>query len=155
MWKYISFALVSTSKFMFTPLAGPAAGLTFLETFIACLIGGYISASIFYFGSSYFMKLSIERQARRVKKAKLKGKAIPVKKKFTKSNRRIIAYKQKIGRYFSYWFFPLFFSIPLGTIIVAKFYKHNRQTFPMIIFFLTLDCFIITSGAYYIKDLVL
>lgn len=155
MWTYISFALFSSWKFMFTPLAGPAAGLTFWETFIVCSIGGYISATIFYFGSSYFMRLSVERHAKRVKKASLKGKIIPMRRKFTKSNRRIIYFKQRIGRLFSYWAFPLFLSIPVGTIIVAKFYKHYRQTFPLVILFLTIDCFIITGGAYFIKDLVL
>ncbi|HZH86752.1 MAG TPA: hypothetical protein VFD77_05505 [Brumimicrobium sp.] len=140
---------------MFTPLAGLAAGLTFWETFITCSIGGYISATLFYFGSSYFMQLSVNRQAKRVRKAELKGKTIPVKRKFTKTNRRVIHYKQKIGRLFSYWAFPLFLSIPLGTVIVAKFYKHYKQTYPLILLFLTIDCFIITGGAYFIKDLVL
>src|SRR5690554_3891459 len=89
MWTYISFTLFSTWKFMFAPIAGPAAGLTFLETFIACSIGGYISATIFYFASNYFMQLSVKRQASRVRKAERKGKTIPVKKKFTKMNRQI------------------------------------------------------------------
>ena len=155
MWTYISFVLLSSSKFMFAPLAGPAAGLTFWETFITCSIGGYISATIFYFGSSYFMKLSLKRYAKRVKKAQLKGKPVPVKRKITKTNRRIIQSKQKIGQIFTCWAFPLFFSIPLGTIITAKFYKHDRQTFPLIILFLTVDCFLITGGTYFIKDLVL
>lgn len=140
---------------MFTPLAGPAAGLTFWETLITCLIGGYISASLFYFGSSYFMRLSVERHAKRVRRAKLKGKRIPINRKFTKTNRKVIYYKQKIGRLFSYWAFPLFLSIPVGTIIVAKFYKHYKQTFPLVILFLTIDCFIITGVTYFIKDLVL
>jgi hypothetical protein len=155
MWTYISFALFSTWKFMFTPLAGPAAGLTFWETFIACTIGGYISSAIFYFGSSYFMQLSVNRHAKRIQKAALKGRVIPEKRKFTKSNRKIIFYKQKIGRLFACWAFPLFLSIPLGTIITAKFYKHNRQTYPLIILFLTIDCFLITGGAYFIKDILL
>lgn len=155
MWSYISIALFGTWKFMFTPLLGPAAGLSFWETFIACSIGGYISAIVFYFGSSFFMQLSVRRHARRVKRAELKGKVIPQRRKFTKTNRRIIFFKQKIGRLFACWAFPLFFSIPAGTIITAKFYKHYKQTFPLIILFLTIDCFIITGGTYFIKDLVL
>lgn len=154
MWTYISFAVFSSWKFMFTPLAGPAAGLTFWETFISCSIGGYISATIFYFGSSYFMKISVERHAKKVKRAERKGKTIPVKRKFTKTNRKIIFFKLKIGRLFSYWVFPLFLSIPVGSVIVAKFYKHYYQTFPLIILFLTIDCFIITGGTYLINDLM-
>src|SRR5690554_7319871 len=70
-------------------------------------------------------------------------------------NRRIIYLKGKLGIYFTCWAFPLFLSIPLGSIIVAKFYKHKRKTFPLIILFLTLDCFLITGGTYFIKDLML
>ena len=140
---------------MFAPLAGPAAGLTFWETLILCLIGGYISATVFYFGSSYFMQLSVKSHARRIRKAESKGKVIPKNRKFNKTNRRIIFFKQKIGRFFSCWAFPLFLSIPIGSIITAKFYKHHRQTFPLIILFLTIDCFIITGSTYFIKDLIL
>lgn len=155
MFTYLSLALLSTWKFMFAPLAGPAAGLSFWETFLTCLAGGYLSAAVFYFGSSYFMQLSVERHARRVKRAKAKGKKIPIRRKFTKTNRRIIFVKQSIGRYIACWAFPLFLSIPVGTIITAKFYKHHKQTFPLIILFLTLDCLLITSGTFFIKDLVL
>jgi len=155
MWTYLSFILFSTWKFMFTPLAGPAAGLTFWETFTACMIGGSLSATVFYFGSSYFMRLSLRRHNKRVQKAKLQGKKLLKNRKFTKTNRRVIFYKQKLGRFFSYWAFPLFLSIPLGTVITAKFYKHYKQTFPLILLFLTIDCFIITGGTYFINDLVL
>jgi len=155
MWTYISLGLFNTWKFMFAPLAGPAAGLSFWETFIVCSIGGYISASIFYFGSSYFMRLSVERHAKQIRKAAQKGKIILKKRKFTRTNRGVIYFKQKIGRLFACWAFPLFLSIPLGTIITAKFYKHYRQTFPVIILFLTIDCFLITGGTYFIKELVL
>ncbi|WP_133122182.1 hypothetical protein [Brumimicrobium salinarum] len=68
MLTYFSFALFSSWKFMFTPLAGPAAGLSFWETFISCCVGGYFSASIFYFGSSYFMQLSVQRRAKKPKR---------------------------------------------------------------------------------------
>lgn len=152
MWTYLSLFLFSTWKFMFAPLAGPATGLSFWETFIVCTLGGYFSASIFYLGSSYFMQLSVDRQARKVRKAELKNKKIPIRRKFTKTNRRIIYVKQKIGKYLACWAFPLFLSIPVGSIITAKFYKHYRQTFPLIILFLTIDCFLITSGTYFIKD---
>lgn len=155
MWTYLSLGFFSTWKFMFAPLIGPAMRLTFLETFVVCTIGGYLSASVFYFGSSHFMRLSVMRQARKMKKAELKNKKIPVRRKFTKTNRRIIFIKQKIGKYTAFWAFPLLLSIPIGCIITAKFYKHHRRTFPLIILFLTLDCFIITSGTYFIKDLFL
>lgn len=155
MWIYISLAFFSTWKFMFAPLTGAAAGLSFWETFIICTLGGFVSASIFYFGSNYFMQLSVKRNVRRILKAQQKGKIISPKKKFTKLNRRIISFKQTIGTYFLCWALPLFLSIPIGTIIVAKFYKHYRKTFPLIIMFLILDCFLITSGIFFIKKMII
>lgn len=152
MWKGLSLIVLSTWKFMFAPLAGPVAGLSFFETLIYCLIGGYISAIVFYFGSSYFMQLAVKRRVRKIDRAKRKGKKVPVYKNFTKTNRRVIYVKHKLGRYFAYWFFPLFLSIPIGSIIVAKFYKHHKKTFPFIVLFLTLDCVFITGLTYLIKS---
>ncbi|RFC53733.1 hypothetical protein [Brumimicrobium aurantiacum] len=154
MWKYIGLAIFSTWKFMFAPLTGPAAGLSFMETFFSCLAGGFLSAAIFYFGSSYFMQLTVRRHANKVKRAAEKGKKIPVRRKFTKTNRRIIFIKQKIGMYAALWAFPLFLSIPVGTVITAKFYKHHRKTFPLILFFLMADCFLISSIAFYFTDFI-
>lgn len=136
---------------MFTPMAGPAVGLSFIETFFSCISGGLVSATIFYFGSSYFIKRSIERRAKRIQKLKDQGRPVKLKRKFTRTNRTIIKVKQTIGIYGATWFFPLFLSVPLGTIITAKFYKNQKQTFPLIVVFLVLDCLIITGGTYLIK----
>ncbi len=138
---------------MFTPLAGPAAGLNFWETFFSCLGGGFFSAIIFYFGSSYFMQRAVRLSAEKEKQREQLGKKVKQKKKFTRSNRWIVKIKQSFGMYFVTWAFPLFFSIPLGTIITAKFYKHQKSTFPLILFFLTIDCLIITGGTYLVKYL--
>lgn len=133
---------------MFTPLAGPAAGLTFFETFITCISGGLFAATIFYFGSSYFMKLALRRKIAKIDRLKAKGKTVREPRKFTKSNRWIIRIKHSLGIYGVSWIFPLFLSVPLGTIITAKFYKHQKKTFPLIVMFLIIDCFVITGVAY-------
>jgi len=154
MWVYLSFVLFSTWKFMFTPMAGPAAGLSFLETFVCCLIGGMISASIFYFGSSYFMHLAQAKQAKKERKALRLGKKYKPKKKFTKNNRRIIKLKHSIGKWGVCWLVPLFFSIPLGSVITAKFYRHQKKTFSWIIFGVIINCSLITGGTYLIDALI-
>ncbi|MGM0478914.1 MAG: hypothetical protein ACQERC_06795 [Bacteroidota bacterium] len=145
---YLTFFLFSVWKFMFTPLAGPAAGLNFWETFFSCLAGGYFSATLFYFSSSYFMQRAVWKRAEKEKKRQQLGKKIKKKKRFTRTNRWIIKIKRSFGMYAVTWAFPLFLSIPLGTIITAKFYKHQKTTFPLILFFLTIDCLLITGGIY-------
>jgi hypothetical protein len=136
---------------MFSPVAGWAAGFSFLETFLVCISGGVFSASIFYFGSSYFMNLAVKRRARRAVRLAKKGKKIKEPKKFTRTNRRIIKVKRSVGIYGVTWMFPLFLSVPLGVIITAKFYKHQKQTFPLIVLFLVIDCISITGLTFLLK----
>lgn len=153
MWVYASFALFSMWKFMFTPMAGPSAGLTFIETFLACLIGGYVSVSIFYLGSNYFMERNRLLQLKRKEKRLKRGKVIKEKRVFNKSNRSIVKFKQNMGFITMCWLFPLFLSLPLGSIITAKFYKHKKSTFFIILLGVTLNCFLITGGTYLIYNL--
>lgn len=150
MLTYLTFVAFSTWKFMFTPMAGPAAGLTFFETLICCLIGAYISAGIFYFGSNYFMKRALNRSIRIEQKRIAQGKTPKIKKRFTKTNRIVIRVKHSVGKYGACFLFPLFLSIPLGTIITAKFYKHDSNTFVLILLGLTISCLLITGGTYLI-----
>ena len=145
---YVSLVFLSTWKFMFAPLVGFAYGFSFLETFICCMIGGLISSSLFYFGSNYFMQKSLERTVKRNKKREAKGKSTKTKKVFTKTNRKIVRIKKSIGIYGACYLFPFFLSIPLGSIITAKFYKHQKITYFLIILFLTINCLIITSATY-------
>ncbi|MDX1651649.1 MAG: hypothetical protein R3277_04100 [Brumimicrobium sp.] len=153
-WLYLTFALFSTWKFLFTPMAGPAAGLSFTETLISCLIGGYISAGIFYFGSSYFMKRSLQNRVKKEEILKKEGKPLKLKKRFTSTNRWIIRIKNSLGKYGVTYLFPLFLSIPIGTVITAKFYKHQKDTFFWIVLFLTLNGLLITGGTYLLTFVV-
>lgn len=139
---------------MFTPMAGPAAGLSFIETYVCCLIGGILSASIFYFGSSYFMRRFQVQQIKKELKAQRLGKEYKPKRKFTKGNRKIIKLKHSIGKWGVCWLVPLFFSIPLGSIITAKFYRHQKNTFSWIIFGIIINCSLITGGTYLVDAIV-
>ena len=148
MMLYVWLVFLSTWKFMFAPIIGFASGFSFMETFICCMIGALISSSIFYFGSNYFMQRSLERTVRRNKKREAKGKSTRTKKVFTKTNRRIVSIKKSIGIYGACYLFPFFLSIPLGSIITAKFYKHKKKTYFLIMLFLTVNCLIVTSATY-------
>ena len=139
---------------MFTPMAGPAAGLSFLETYVCCLIGGISSASIFYFGSSYFMQRFQVKQAKKELKAQRLGKVYKPKRKFTKSNRKIIKLKHRIGKWGVCWLVPLFLSIPLGSIITAKFYRHQKNTFTWVIFGIIIHCSLIPGGTYLVDAII-
>jgi prolipoprotein diacylglyceryltransferase len=76
------------------------------------------------------------------------SKILKKKKKFTKTNRAIIRLKQKLGIYGICFWAPFFLSVPIGSIIVAKFYGKQREAFPLIIVGMFLNAFLMTSLSY-------
>ena len=78
------------------------------------------------------------------------GKEIPFKRKFTRTNKFIIYCKQKFGMYVICFWAPFFLSVPLGSIIVAKFYGKLRYTFLYIFIGMTINTSITTFLAYVI-----
>jgi hypothetical protein len=132
--KYIGFFLLSTFKFLVTPFGGAAAGLTFAETYISCVSGGIFSAAIFFFSSGYFMKKAKIKHLEKLRLATESGEVLPVKKKFTKMNKYIVKLKHRFGIVGISMYAPLFLSVPVGSIITAKFYGTDKRTFPIIVF---------------------
>lgn len=148
--KYSAFFLFSTFKFLFTPLAGPKAGLSFGETYFSCVAGAILSASIFYFASEYFMIRSHNKRKLAIQEALKSG--IPLKKKkiFTRTNKSIVRLKSRFGIFGISLFAPLFLSVPVGTIITAKFYGKDKRTFPLILLGVFLNGAIVTGITYWI-----
>ena len=131
--KYSVFFLLSMIKFLFAPFGGPAAGLTFFETYFSCVAGALLSATIFYFMSEFFLKRAHDKRHQLAMYAKSKGIELPYKNKFTKTNKFVVKMKMKLGIYGVAMYAPLFLSIPIGTIITAKFYGKEKRTYPIII----------------------
>ena len=148
-WGAISILFgVSTVKFMFAPFGGKIAELTFIETYVSCCSGAILSAAIFYFSANYFIKKAIEKNAKIRKNFLDKGLPIPVKKHFTRMNKGVIRMKRSIGIIGIAFWAPFFLSIPLGSIITAKFYRHNKHTFLLIMAGIFLNGLITTGITY-------
>lgn len=124
---------LSTIKFMFAPLSALPFKLTFWETYFACVAGGIFGAAIFYFSAGYFMERAVQKRAKLRKEALESGIEIPRKKVFTKTNKIVVKIKHTLGIYGTAMWVPFFLSIPIGSIITAKFYRHDKRTFPIII----------------------
>ncbi len=141
----ISLFGISTFKFMFAPFGGKIANLSFLETYLSCCFGAVLSSCIFYFSANFFIK----KRSKSLEITKKSQEKYEIKKRFTISNKLIIKIKQKVGLVgISFWA-PFFLSIPLGSIITAKFYGNNTKT----IFFIILGIFfngLITTGITYL-----
>ena len=143
-----SIFFLATFKFSVSTIPGPAAGLSFVETFLSAFLGGSISAAFFYFASEFVIQWM---QKRRLKKEELllqQGKEIKKKKIFTKLNRFIFVIKSKLGVYGICFWVPFFFSVPLGSILVAKFYGKEVRTYPLIVLGMAINALITTSLVY-------
>jgi hypothetical protein len=150
--KYIGFFGFSMIKFLFTPFGGPKAGLSFVETYIVCVAGALLSAAIFFFSSEYFLKRAHKKRKELILKSLETGIPLKQKKKFTKTNKLIVRIKHKLGIIGVAFYAPLFLSIPIGTIITAKFYGKEKRTFPLIILGIGINGVITTGIAYIIAD---
>ena len=137
----------STIKFSFAPFAGELAKLTFIETYVSCCSGAIFSAAIFYFSANYFIKKSIEKKAKNRQEFLDKGLANPVNF-FTRTNKFVVYMKRSVGIIGIAFWAPFFLSIPLGSIITAKFYGENKNTFFLIISGICLNGLITTWITY-------
>jgi hypothetical protein len=78
------------------------------------------------------------------------AKALPMKKKkvFTFGNKLIIRIKKTFGIYGVCMWVPLFLSIPVGSIVAAKFYGKDKRAFPLVILGVLVNGLILTTLAY-------
>lgn len=148
---YITVFLLSTFKFMFAPFTGALMKLTFVETFLICAIGGTFSAAIFFYSAEYFIIRSTVNKRKRKEDALTQGMEWIEKPKFTKMNKFIVKMKRTFGVYGICFWAPFFLSVPIGTIVTAKFYGKLKKSFPLIVVGMFLNSFIMSSFAFLFK----
>ena len=122
---YLAMVLLATFKFMFAALPGAVAGLPFLGIYISITTGGLISFNVFYFMANYFIKRTLDNKLKKIKAGTYKPK-----KNFTKMNKSLVKLKMTTA---GFWIItiaaPLVISVPIGTIVVAKFYRHHKESY--------------------------
>ena len=133
--------LLSSVKFLFAPASSIALGYDLPKTIIITFCGGSFGITIFYFiGSAIFNWWT-------------KHKKTPKKKKrvFTSTNRKIVFIKNKYGLIGLCLITPGIISIPVGSILAAKYFRHDKKTFPYLIASLFIWCISLSSLAYFFK----
>ena len=135
---------------MFAPFVFgvPRLQLTFIEIYFTCSAGAIFSAAIFYFSAEYFLKRARKKRHSLAEKVKSEGKILIPKKHFTRTNKFIVRVKKSVGIIGTCFWVPFFLSIPLGSIVTAKFYGKKKKTFPLIIMGILLNAFITTTISY-------
>lgn len=129
LYQYLIAYGLGTVKFLFSQAASAAMGLNFVEVFLTTTSGALTSFFIFYKGSKYFIERAQNKKRNKMKKLILQGKPIPPQKHFKRRNKWVVKIKKTMGIKGVAILFPLFLSIPLGSIIAAKFFGKFRATF--------------------------
>jgi hypothetical protein len=123
--KVFSVFLLSTVKFLFAPGTAIASGLTPFQTIVITSLGGMTGITIFYFfGHWVFRQIDAWRYRNLSRKEK---------KVFTRRNRYIVKFKLSFGLIGLIIVTPAILSIPIGSVVAAKFYYENRYTYPLLL----------------------
>ena len=130
---YLTLATLATIKFMFSAIPGPALGLNYAETVISIFIGAVISGAFFFFSAEYFIHRAQNKRLKLFQEALNKGEAIAQKRVFSRMNKGVVRLKIRFGKIGICFWAPFLLSVPLGSIIVAKFYGKYSFTFLYVI----------------------
>lgn len=140
--------LLATFKFMFAPSTGSVLDLPFWHTYFAAVAGGTLSALFFFFLSEIIIKYNHKKKVARNLELEKQGLPIPYKKKFTKTNRFVIRLKWKLGMYGICFWAPFLLSVPIGSMVVAKFYGKLKKAFPLIVLGMFINAMIMSLLSY-------
>ena len=131
--------LVSTVKFLFAASIMSVTPLYPFEIAISTGLGALFSFNVFYWSAGFFMRRAKEKKIRDMQKETYQKKPI-----FTKVNKLMVKTKRsKSGFWLICICAPLFLSVPIGSIIVAKFYRDNKLTYPIAMLSLSIWAFIL------------
>lgn len=135
---YIIVFLTASTKFLASAFVGiNGFKLSTLETFYIISIGGIFGTTVFYFLGNKLILISQKKRIKKIKKLLKEGKPAP--KIMTKTNKLIIKTKHIFGIGGLAFLTASFLSIPLGSIICAKFYRHKKSTIFIIFLFVIIN----------------
>tara|TARA_B110000285_G_C14747792_1_gene433785 strand:- start:43 stop:513 length:471 start_codon:yes stop_codon:yes gene_type:complete len=122
---------LGTFKFMFAAyLTYQAAYLTGVDVpywnmVISTFLGAFVSFNFFFFFSGLLMERAKLKNLEKIKNGSLKPK-----KQFSRMNKFIVKLKLSSFGYFVLVIVgPMVLSIPIGSIIIAKFYRRIKLTY--------------------------
>ena len=142
-WKnYLIIFGLAQVKFLFAPSIAYATmpELTFLEIFISTTIGALFCFNLMFFLSKRIMDFSHKRRVKRNLSSTHKRKKV-----FTRKNKLIVKLKRsQKGFLLICMLGPLFLSIPIGTIVVAKFYGDRSLSYYLVSVLLVFTAFLLT-----------
>ena len=134
----LGLALLASVKFLFAPAAIYLAGYNYFTAVAITTVGGFFGVWIFYrLGKSIIAWIN-----------KIYHPAKP-RRKFTMLNRFMIKVRADYGLLGLSIITPCIISIPIGSVIAARFYGHKRWTLLFIYLSVLLWSLILNSITYY------
>ncbi len=131
--------ILGTLKFLFAASLVSTSSLSPFEIALATGLGALTSFNIFYWSAGYFMNRAKEK-----KRIAVQNGTDKPKKTFSKLNKFMVKTKMsKSGFWLICMFAPLFLSIPIGSIVVAKFYNDQKITYPLATAFISVWAFVL------------
>ncbi|MFZ5551488.1 MAG: hypothetical protein ACOZCO_00125 [Bacteroidota bacterium] len=124
----ITVFFAASIKFLFAPSIG-LHGFEFplWETILICSAGGVTGVTVFYLFADFLMDRSRKKKQEQEKRMKEAGTFVPAKFHSARK-RRIIRIKQRFGLFGIAAVTPCIISIPIGSVIAARFYKNKQKT---------------------------
>ena len=130
---------------MFSAIPGPHLGASPIETVLSIFIGGCVGSAFFYYSAEFFMnRTRIKREKERIEK----GGSFVEKNKFTRVNKGIVKLKNRFGKLGICFWAPFLLSVPLGSIVVAKFFGRESFTFLFIVIGMAINASLTTFIVY-------
>lgn len=113
-------------KILFTPWIAFSLGGKFGGALLWTFVGGCCGTMLFYRISSWLLEFA---RRRAVRKRHETGRQAKV---FTRFNKFVVRVKRMHGLLGIAAVLP-FISIPVGSVLAAKYFKHDRRTLPMLL----------------------
>ena len=143
---YIWVFLTAATKFLASPFLGVNGfGLSVYETFIVISLGGIFGTTVFYSLGNKLIQYSQKNRLKKIDKLKLQGKSLP--KIMTRTNKIIVKTKHLFGIWGLAFLTATILSIPIGSIICAKFYRHKKSTIFIIYLFVLINSLLLSLMA--------
>lgn len=142
--QFITMVAVSTVKFALTPIASYRLGFTFLQSVLINCIGGCLSVVFFYRVSGWFMKRARLRRLHRAI-AEQHGVVRPRPRTFNRRNRFLVRITRSNGLRGLAALTPVLITIPIGSILAAKYFNHDRRTLPVMLSSVVIWSFVVSA----------
>ncbi len=117
----------SMVKFAFSPLLSLSLGYDLVETIIITGIGGCIGVTVFFLGSGWILGRMEDRRMNAVLLGRRRGR-----RSFTRTNKLIVKVKRNQGLHGLAALTPVLISIPIGTILAARYFRNDKRTLPIL-----------------------